>query len=1004
MFFFFLIMRVSLPGLAAKKDHSAPTAPRIVATGEIEMAIKTWTGGSSNDWFAAANWNPLGVPSSADDVVIGSTARSPVVDASATVDAITIDGSDTLTLTGAATVLTVTNGITLSSTGGISGVGAVAASIMATGAAHIMATGGTLEVTGTITDSGAALTLDIAGAGDRLLLDGTSAANAVTFGSSGTLELSPSAALTVGTALALGAGTLRLDRLSALTDTSGATISTGTIVGFGHVTAPITATGDAHIVTSGGTLEISGPITDAGHALTLSVAGASDTLLLDNAGFGVIPTPEVHSVTFGSTGVLELGEGLAVDTTLSIGAGTVQLDSGPLSDAAGITIGSGTITGTGLITANITATGAAQIAATGILEINGSVTDSGNALTLVVGGGLTLDATSAAHSVTLMPSGLIGRGLSIGSSATLTVGTTLTIPSGGVGTNALVSIAGGTLNDPSGISFTIIGSPDNVNDGVILGNGVVNAALSGTGTITAVGGTLHLTGTVATGPTLTIADGSVLSIENTATAAGPITIDTSNETLAIGAKGNLTINGGGESITNGTILLSQGGQLSDGSGFTIGSGAGLVGAGKVTGAIGGSGIVEASGGTLELGGAISASDGTAFKIANSSLAGLLLDAAPGTGNTFTFLGAAGHLALANDAGFNGTVSGLNVGTAGARTNFIDIRGHTVVFSSVTGHGTTSGTIALSDDAVLHLSNLSSTAWFADAVGDGNGGTDIFVSDTALVPPPAALSFAVGVDKGSAGDTFTVTGQGETGDLVTLFDGITAIGTATVTPGGTWSMTTANPLAIGAHSLTAKEAQGANTSPASPPQSLTVKSATPNAVVFTGTDGADNFTGGAGNDVFFFTAATLSAGDKVVGGGGTDQLFLTGGGTFNVGGVSGVETVVLGNVAPNSLTLSNSNFTAVSGATITVLGGNASNTVDAAALTGPNRVVMVGGAGGNHFTGGAGNDMFRFVAGNLAKTDTVIGGGGFDTLTMTTPGLVNVSGVSGVNSIASPAVG
>ncbi len=55
-------------------------------------------------------------------------------------------------------------------------------------------------------------------------------------------------------------------------------------------------------------------------------------------------------------------------------------------------------------------------------------------------------------------------------------------------------------------------------------------------------------------------------------------------------------------------------------------------------------------------------------------------------------------------------------------------GHAVTIGSVTGQATTSGTITLSDGAVLNLTNLSPIAWFASAIDDGAGGTDIFVSD------------------------------------------------------------------------------------------------------------------------------------------------------------------------------------------------------------------------------------------------------------------------------------
>src|SRR5262249_15274235 len=52
-------------------------------------------------------------------------------------------------------------------------------------------------------------------------------------------------------------------------------------------------------------------------------------------------------------------------------------------------------------------------------------------------------------------------------------------------------------------------------------------------------------------------------------------------------------------------------------------------------------------------------------------------------------------------------------------------------------------------------------------------------------------------------TPVITGTGVAGDTITLFDGSTSVGTATVGAGGTWSITS-SALADGAHTLTAKE--------------------------------------------------------------------------------------------------------------------------------------------------------------------------------------------------------
>ncbi|HEY1261115.1 MAG TPA: M10 family metallopeptidase C-terminal domain-containing protein [Stellaceae bacterium] len=114
-----------------------------------------------------------------------------------------------------------------------------------------------------------------------------------------------------------------------------------------------------------------------------------------------------------------------------------------------------------------------------------------------------------------------------------------------------------------------------------------------------------------------------------------------------------------------------------------------------------------------------------------------------------------------------------------------------------------------------------------------------------------------------------------------------------------------------------------------------------------------FVGGAHNDVFKFSAASLLAVDTVVGAGGSDQLVMTGAGTVRAAGVSGVETYVLFNGPTNRLNLVNTNFDGVGGNTITVDGGNAGNTIDARAVTGSHRVAAVGGAGKDLFF--AGND-------------------------------------------------
>src|SRR5437762_936813 len=257
------------------------------------MPTQTWNGSTSTDWNTVANWtgSPIRVPNNGDDVVIGSTARSPTLSLSTSIKSLTLNGTDTLTISGSSTTLTVANGTTLSSSGGITGVGTVTGTITgATGCtATITASGGTLDLSGNITNNASLKLATGAGSTDRLKLDGTDSATSMTFGgSAGTLELGTAGTLTLTNALSIGSNTVQLDGSSShLTDNAGGsnaiTISTGTITGLGIVTGAINATGEAHITANGGTLEIASNISKTGAgsvALTVG-SGASDRLKLD---------------------------------------------------------------------------------------------------------------------------------------------------------------------------------------------------------------------------------------------------------------------------------------------------------------------------------------------------------------------------------------------------------------------------------------------------------------------------------------------------------------------------------------------------------------------------------------------------------------------------------------------------------------------------------------------------------------------------------------------------
>jgi hypothetical protein len=366
------------------------------------MATRNWTGSTSTDWFTAGNWD-TGVPTNGDDVIIGTTMKSPIIGGTPTItiNTLTINGTDTLTFgdstSGNSVFMTVTNGITLSGGGSVVGQAEIIANVTATGPATIMAKAVNgqntpqLEFFGTITDTGGLLTLSIANDGpsgtnlkpDQLILTKNSSAHAVNFnGGQGQLVLQdtgPGLTVTIGTQMAVGAGQVFLAGNSpgaaVLTDTAGVTLTTGTILGVGKVNAAVTATGAATILTNGGLLELDGPITDSGGQLTLSIAKSGDRLLLNGGG-----AMTAHAISFnGAGGTLEVNIGpLTVGTQLAIGSGTVQLDSDTvtaLNVASGITLSGGFLQGGGKVTGNLTGTGTVK-ASGGVLEL---VTAIGNA-------------------------------------------------------------------------------------------------------------------------------------------------------------------------------------------------------------------------------------------------------------------------------------------------------------------------------------------------------------------------------------------------------------------------------------------------------------------------------------------------------------------------------------------------------------------------------------------------------------------------------------------------
>nr|WP_184280418.1 Ig-like domain-containing protein [Serratia fonticola] len=151
-----------------------------------------------------------------------------------------------------------------------------------------------------------------------------------------------------------------------------------------------------------------------------------------------------------------------------------------------------------------------------------------------------------------------------------------------------------------------------------------------------------------------------------------------------------------------------------------------------------------------------------------------------------------------------------------------------------------------------------TVTATDAAGNVSDKSNTFVLTLDFSAPDASLVAITGVDdqvggqKGNvvAGGTTddnrpTISGTGaEAGNTITVYNGTTVIGTATVQADGTWSLKPALPLADGLVTLTAKETDSVgNTTVPSPEYAITVVTVGPNPPVITSVeDNAEPHTG------------------------------------------------------------------------------------------------------------------------------------------------------------------
>ncbi|MGS6269443.1 Ig-like domain-containing protein, partial [Enterobacter hormaechei] len=144
----------------------------------------------------------------------------------------------------------------------------------------------------------------------------------------------------------------------------------------------------------------------------------------------------------------------------------------------------------------------------------------------------------------------------------------------------------------------------------------------------------------------------------------------------------------------------------------------------------------------------------------------------------------------------------------------------------------------------------------DVAGNTGLASPVFTVTVDVTAPQTPSGFIInddtGVLKGAIGaGQFTdaseprLTGRGEPGSTITVYDNGVVIGTTTVLPNGTWSITPTSPLAEGTHSITLRETDAAgNQSGLSQPINFTVDLTPPDMPVATLNSAGTQITGTA----------------------------------------------------------------------------------------------------------------------------------------------------------------
>lgn len=366
----------------------------------------------------------------------------------------------------------------------------------------------------------------------------------------------------------LNAGTLTLGGANVLSSTATVTGSAGGSLALGGNQTIGSISGPAGVALGSNTLTVGGLNTSTTYSGTMNGAGG-----LTKVGSGTFTLSAANAyggATTVNAGVLALGasNALSGSTAVTVGGGGLNLATFNPS-VAGFTITSGSLFGSGTLTAPTYALGGGSVATTlgsGTVNVSAGTTLSGTALAGTVNintGTLSLTSANALSSSAII-SGSAGGGLSLGGNQT--IGSLAGGADIALGANTLTT-GGNNSNTSLSGGFTGTGNLKKVGSGTFTLSG--NSSFSGTASIE--NGAISV-GSVASGSTnQPLGTGNTLNLGAAGSSSGRLVYTGSAGTLSknVNALGNGTDtiqNAGSGLLTlsgtltkNGTILRLQGG-------------------------------------------------------------------------------------------------------------------------------------------------------------------------------------------------------------------------------------------------------------------------------------------------------------------------------------------------------------------------------------------------------------------------------------------------------------